>query len=479
VILDNDHHGSAGNRRRPAKSIFVVAAMLLVIGALLLSHGISRPRATTWKGKPGSYWIGRLSFFDAEGANSTAEEFLFAAGPEVVPDLIRGLELHDRWLSDQWVDLYFKLGKWQRYFSLPVKRSSYRANCARGLGLIGPAASNAVPALLKSLNDDGPWVRAAAAESLGRIGASEEAVIRALDKGLSSTNSNYKLACLIGLTHCTPTNAVWAKIIQKLLQDPDWNVRAWAAESLWRDRFDCETSVGILITALNDHHPTVRDRAAQSLGKIRCAQPVAAEALTVALQAEVQRGGNEVTEWKMIEALGHLGAAALPAIPLLTNLITSTNHSGVCAVITLSQIEPEEPRWIDALISRLDSGNDSFWAAWELGKHEERARKAVEPLKKLARSSTEWRTQVMASTSAWRLDPSSPSPMPMIIDHLEQRESGQYEIIRLVGELGPSAREAVPVLRHLRYSRGIMMHDYANDALEKVAPEHLYDPWRK
>jgi hypothetical protein len=49
--------------------------------------------------------------------------------------------------------------------------------------------------------------------------------------------------------------------------------------------------------------------------------------------------------------------------------------------------------------------------------------------------------------------------------HLEQRESGQYEIVRLVGELGPSAREAVPILRHLRYSRAMMMHDYAIDAL--------------
>lgn len=300
------------------------------------------------------------------------------------PELIRGLDLHDRWLSDQWADLYYKLGKWQHYFSSPVKRSSYRANCARGLGLIGPAASNAVPALLKRLNDNDAWVRAAAAESLGRIGTSDQAVIRELNRGLSSTNSNFKLACLIGLTHCTPTNAFWGKLMQKLLGDPDWNVRAWVAENLWRDRYDCGASVASLISSLSDSNATVRDRAAQSLGKIRCNQAAVAEALTTALQRELRTGSNEVTQWKMIGALGQLGAVARPAIPLLTNLTTLTNHSGVLAIIALSQIEPEDARWLDALISRLESSGDGIWAAWELGKHGSLARKAVEPLKKLA-----------------------------------------------------------------------------------------------
>ena len=40
------------------------------------------------------------------------------------------------------------------------------------------------------------------------------------------------------------------------------------------------------------------------------------------------------------------------------------------------------------------------------------------------------------------------------------------------------ARVAVPALRELRYSRGIMAHDYANEALQKIAPECVADPWR-
>jgi HEAT repeat protein len=464
------------------KSKWIVFCTVLGFGVLFLVVRFSTtPREIVWKGKPASFWIGRLNFFDLDGANVSAEEFLFEAGPEVLPELIRGLGLHDRWLSDRWVDIYFKLGKWQRHFSMPVKRSSYRANCARGLGLIGPAASNAVPMLLEGLHDNDAWVRAAAAESLGRIGADQMEVMKELERGLSATNSNYKLACLIGLAHCTPTDAAWGKILRKLLRDPDWNTRAWAAESLWRDTFDCQTSLAALISALSDSNSAVRDRAAQSLGKMHCNEAAAAEALKEASEKELGLDGNEVTDWKMVSSLGQLGAAASNAVPILVTLTTSTNFSGVLATVALSQIEPQNPRWINALINTLarEEGGAAFWAAWELGKHGQSATAAIPPLRRLAETSTDWRTQVMAATSAWRLDPSSPNPMPLIIDHLSQRESGQYEFVRLIGELGPSAREAVPVLRHLRYSRGIMMHDYAEDALAAVAPEYIRDPWRK
>jgi hypothetical protein len=214
---------------------------------------------------------------------------------------------------------------------------------------------------------------------------------------------------------------------------------------------------------------------------MHCNEAGAVAALAQSLENELRGGKKEIEQWAAIASLGQLGPSARQAVPLLTNLMTSTNHSGVLAVIALSQIEPQEPRWVDELIRRLgrvESG-DAFWAAWELGKHGELARKAVGDLLKLAETTKDWRTQVMAATSAWRLDPASPNPMPLIIDHLAQREPGQYEIVRLVGELGPKARQAVPVLRQLRYSRGIMMHDYANQALQAVAPEYLYDPWRK
>jgi len=85
----------------------------------------------------------------------------------------------------------------------------------------------------------------------------------------------------------------------------------------------------------------------------------------------------------------------------------------------------------------------------------------------------------MAATAAWRLDPSSPNPLNLITNNLSRSEFGEYEIVRLLGELGPAAKPAVPTLLQLRYSRGMMMHDFGNDALRKVAPEYLANPWKK
>jgi HEAT repeat protein len=147
--------------------------------------------------------------------------------------------------------------------------------------------------------------------------------------------------------------------MQKLLENSDWNLRAWAADSLWRDKFEPNQSLASLVTALGDSNATVRDRAAQSLGKIHCDDPAAAEALRTALENELRAGGNEIVQWKIITSLGQLGPTARSSIPLLTNLMTSTNHSGVLAVIALSQIELQEPRWITALISRLGQGENA------------------------------------------------------------------------------------------------------------------------
>src|SRR5579859_1186317 len=102
----------------------VLCALVLVIlaaTALLLTHDLRSKPTLMWKGEPAQYWIGRLNFFDLEGASASAEEFLFAAGPQVVPELIRGLSMPDNWLTDCRSWLYFKLGKWQRHFQMPTK----------------------------------------------------------------------------------------------------------------------------------------------------------------------------------------------------------------------------------------------------------------------------------------------------------------------------------------------------------------------
>src|SRR5881394_3818032 len=197
-------------KRRLVISFSVLAVLSFGVW-IHLAH--QRP-VLSWKGHPSTYWIGRLSFHDLDNGEVSAEEFLFAAGKGVVPELIRGLHLRDNWLSDKWTDMYFKLGKWQRFFKMPVKRSEYRANCARALGLLGAAASEAEPALLQCLKDKDLSVRREAAEALGRIADDKSRVAPALVAGLASTDQNYRLACIIGLIYCLPGSTEAAKALR-------------------------------------------------------------------------------------------------------------------------------------------------------------------------------------------------------------------------------------------------------------------------
>ena len=136
------------------------------------------------------------------------------------------------------------------------------------------------------------------------------------------------------------------------------------------------------------------------------------------------------------------------------------------------------PDWIEQLTKRLDS-DDALWVAWELGRQGKAAARAVEPLRRLAGTAKTWQIKAMAVAAAWRIDPSSPEPINLITSHLSQPGTGQFEIVRLLGELGLAARSAVPTLRQLRYSRGVMMHDRASEVLQIVAPEYVINPWQK
>ncbi len=252
-----------------------------------------------------------------------------------------------------------------------------------GLGLLGQAASNAVPAMLRSLKDNDPYVRSKVAEALGRIGVDKEHVVPELVSGLSSQDANHRLACVIGLCHCLPGSAAAAKGLRGVLKDPDSNMRSWATGSLWLDDSDREETFAALLAALKDGNATVRDRAAQSIGKMRHNRDRSAEALLAALETELHSRGNEIVVWKILGALGEIGPPARPVIPVLTNLLTHTNsHTAVSSLIALSRIEPDNLPSTEQLITKLDciKESDAMWAAWELGKRGEPARKAIPAL---------------------------------------------------------------------------------------------------
>ncbi len=433
-----------------------------------------------WKGKPASYWIARLNVFDAPGGGVSAEEFLFVAGPDIMPELIRGLSRPDRYVQDRWNELYLKSAALQHVFPLPTGRRDYRANCALGLAMLGKAASSAVPALLVALHDSDAYVRSKAAEALGRIGWDAPVVVPLLSAGLSDKDAPYRLSCVMGLARFVADQPAAGDALRIALQNPDPEVRKWAAKCLWQEHSKPAASFKGLVAALRDIDVSVRCLAARSLGQMSYDAPRAATVLSVALEKQSHNDPSPEV-FVLVESLGKIGPGAQAAVPMLTKLLAASTypHTVTECIIALSRIEPNNPQRMEALIEHLKEEKDgAFWTAMELGRRGSAARGALPALCRLAETTKDRRTKAMAATAAWRLDPSQPNPIKLLIA-LALGSPEDYEAIILLGELGQEARAAVPALLQLRYGRGVGPRYAAEAALESIAPEYLTDAWRR
>jgi HEAT repeat protein len=145
-----------------------------------------------------------------------------------------------------------------------------RGAAAVALWRIDHRAGQAVPVLVQLLRGQrpvgraspgrmgvAPWVRVAAAEALGELGAEGKPAVPALRDGL---------------------------------QDKDGNLRVAAATALWRVAGDSASSLPVLLAALRDRDDDNRRTAAEALGRLgRLARPAAS-----ALQEALEDGDPDV-----------------------------------------------------------------------------------------------------------------------------------------------------------------------------------------
>ena len=150
---------------------------------------------------------------------------------------------------------------------------------ANALGMIGPEAKEAAPALTEKLFEallNGNWrVGLAAAQALGRIGPDAKEAVPALLKALG--NKYIRVGAAFALTKINSSTA--------------------------------DQSISLIIEALNDESSFIRDTAAQALVEIG---PAAVSPLIAALKDENLR----VRKAAAI-ALGHIGPDAREAVPAL------------------------------------------------------------------------------------------------------------------------------------------------------------------
>jgi len=291
-------------------------ALVTVLAVVGLLHA-DEP---TYQGKPASYWVTQVGLGDTQGRLLAIRAV--ASFPPDTPGVIDALM---KGLAD----------------GVP----EVRATAISGLGSAGPKAAPAVDALGKALADPDTGVRTRAAAALGRIGAPALAAKDALAAAIDDRERPVQLAACGALEALPLDPKERIALARRAMKGKATGVRAWGLRliaSLGRKATEAEPE---LIALLLDADGSIRQRAAEALGRIHASEqaiPPLVQALSdkdpdvvdaaggalasmggpaarPAFDLLAQKDGNT---WEAAsQVIGEMGKEAEPILPDLTKML--------------------------------------------------------------------------------------------------------------------------------------------------------------
>jgi HEAT repeat protein len=203
-------------------------------------------------------------------------------------------------------------------------REGARFATAGVFGALGPAAKQAVPALLDTARSDVPDVRLEAAHALVRIAPADPVVLRVavplLVGGLRDEAPDLRLRAGGGLARVGEAGKPAVPVLVALLWHPRY--RGMAALHLWRMGPPAKAALPALhkVFAVKEEDPAVRTLTAGAALRIDPSDKGAADTLAglvpVLVLGVEGRGGDDLTLFAA-DTLGRLGARAKKALPAL------------------------------------------------------------------------------------------------------------------------------------------------------------------
>lgn len=145
---------------------------------------------------------------------------------------------------------------------------------------------NAVPLLVRSLDDSVADVRVAAAQTLGGLGTSARESVSQLTALLNDPVTACRQAAVNALGAIGPEAAVATESLTKVVANDHRKVRAAACRTLGAIGLPDGSVLNALVAAMNDKDAAVRSQAARSLGGLRVRQPEIVTSLAEALSDE-------------------------------------------------------------------------------------------------------------------------------------------------------------------------------------------------
>jgi HEAT repeat protein len=343
-----------------------------------------------------------------------ALERLGPQGREAVPSLMALLKRKDNVVVDQAVRL---------------------------LGKIGPAAKEAVPTLIEALRDrKSIWI----VQTLGEIGSS--AAVSTLIGLVKDPDPEFREFSVLALGEIGPGSKAAVPVLLEALKDSEGDVRLHAISALSKIKPDANAILPHFLEALKDKEPSVRGTAVISLGDMG---PEAKSAVLALLDAV--KKDNDLTS-RVAVALGQIGPEAKEGIPLLLELLKNQSNDPAIRV-------------------------QAAWALWRVQGN----REATLPILRDALKCPKKSVRIEAALALWHMGEEKEKMMALILDILKEKEYAgrkrdpdaafiRFHAAQALGEIGPDAKAAVPILIELLGAEEDVMKGVPK-ALKKIDPE--------
>lgn len=407
---------------------------------------------------------------------------------------------------------------------------------------IGPEARSAIPSLIKLLEDEGripsvlPTARTPqeALEAIGteavpalsdvvatgrvvsarkavlalwKVGPRAQGALPALIRRLSDEDIPLRRAILFSLSRIDTSGDVTIPVLARLLEDPDEHVRVLAVNCLRQHGERAAPLVPVLISMLKDSGPSVRGAAATALGDIGIAGDRVVPTLTALLEdseayhyavsndlaglrqvavhaafalAKYKRTESveplmkamehpdlQFAQSELLKALGEFGPTAADAVPLVLDKVRSGNAE---AAVALVKIGPAARSVIGPLRELLASPKRSVQAvagAALVGLDLEANRDVLQQALQAEKDAE----LTVVEDVLLRIGPGASAALPAILTKLKEADWPDEQLITIVGNIGPSAREAGPLL--VSYLEDFLVGAAASEALVHIGPEMI------
>jgi HEAT repeat protein len=145
------------------------------------------------------------------------------------------------------------------------------------LGLIGPAAQAAVPALVESLNERNSYIKIRIIYTLGKIGPAAQTAVPALIESLSDPDDDIRLNAALALSLIGSAAQTAVPALIESLSDPERLVRIYAACALGEIGSAAQAAIPALVKSTSDPDRDVRMHSAEAITYIGSATDLIAQ----------------------------------------------------------------------------------------------------------------------------------------------------------------------------------------------------------